>query len=118
MLLLLSATAWSLLAWQSAGRGANMAMDSPTMGMNAPLFLTIWVVMMVAMMFPTAAPMILAFHQVQTIKRRRGDPFVATWIFVAAYLLVWSVSGVAAYGDALAAQALAKSAALSPYTTA
>ena len=44
--------------------------------------------MMIAMMFPTAAPMILAFHTVQARKRARGEAFVATWVFVAAYVLV------------------------------
>ena len=84
LLLALAAAAWVLLAWQGAGADANMAMGSPTMGMHAPLFLAVWVAMMVAMMFPTAAPMILIFHQVQAGKRRRGEAFVATWVFVAA----------------------------------
>jgi len=44
--------AWVLLAWQGAGSDMDMAMASPTMGMRAPLFLMIWVVMMVAMMVP------------------------------------------------------------------
>src|SRR4051812_31739935 len=85
ILLILAASAWALLVWQAAAMG-NMAM-SPTMGMAAPLFLGIWVVMMIAMMFPTAAPMILTFHRVQVGKRARGDAFVSTWIFVAAYLI-------------------------------
>jgi predicted metal-binding membrane protein len=72
------------------------------------------VVMMVAMMFPTAAPMILTFHKVQASKRQRGDTFVATWVFVAAYMLVWTLAGVAAYAGALAAEAIATRAALSP----
>ena len=67
------------------------------MGLRAPLFLAIWVAMMVAMMFPTAAPMILTFHQVQAGKRARGGAFVATWVFVAGYMLVWTLAGVAAY---------------------
>ena len=74
--------------------------------------------MMVAMMFPTAAPMIVAFHTVQAGKRQRGEAFVSTWIFVAAYLLVWGLSGVAAYAGALAAEAVAARAALSPATSA
>jgi predicted metal-binding membrane protein len=41
--------------------------------------------MMVAMMFPTAAPMILTFHRVQASKRQRGEAFVSSWVFVAAY---------------------------------
>jgi predicted metal-binding membrane protein len=112
LLLTLAAGAWALLARQ--GVEAGTAMASPTMGMHGPLFLAIWVVMMVAMMFPTAAPMILTFHQVQMSKRRRGQAFVATWVFVAAYLLVWTLSGVAAYAGAVAAEAIATRAALSP----
>ena len=71
-----------------------------------------------AMMFPTAAPMILTFHKVQAGKRQRGEAFVSTWIFVAAYLLVWSLSGVAAYAGALAAEAVAARTALSPASAA
>ncbi len=114
LLLALAAAAWAWLAWQAAGADMDMAMASPTMGMRAPLFLAIWVVMMVAMMFPTAAPMILTFHRVQASKRQRGEAFVATWVFVAAYMLVWTLSGVAAYAGALAAEAIAAHAALSP----
>ena len=118
LLLALAAASWALLVWQGAGEDMGMAMSSPTMGMRAPLFLTIWVIMMVAMMFPTAAPMILTFHKVQTSKRQRGEAFVATWVFVAAYMLVWMLSGVAAYVGALIAEAVATHAALSPSTAA
>jgi predicted metal-binding membrane protein len=90
-----------------------MTMASSTMGLRAPLFLAIWVTMMVAMMFPTAAPMILTFHKVQAGKRARGDAFVSTWVFVTAYILVWTLAGVAAYAGALAAEAIALRAALS-----
>jgi predicted metal-binding membrane protein len=93
VLLVLAAAAWAELVWQGAGGDMNMAMDSPTMGLRAPLFLAIWVIMMVAMMFPTAAPMIVTFHKVQAGKRQRGEAFVSTWIFVAAYLLIWGLSG-------------------------
>jgi predicted metal-binding membrane protein len=118
LLLVLAATAWALVVWQHAGSDMDMAIASPTMGMRAPLFLTIWVVMMVAMMFPTAAPMILTFHKVQASKRQRGEVFVATWVFVAGYMLVWTVSGGAAYVGALVAEAAATRATLSPATAA
>jgi len=114
LLLSLAAMAWALLAWHAGGGETDMAMASPTMGMRAPLFLTIWVVMMVAMMFPTAAPMILTFHRVQAGKRQRGETFVSTWIFVAAYLLVWAGAGIAAYLGALIAESVAARLALSP----
>lgn len=118
LLLALAAAAWAVLVWQSGGTNTDMVMNSITMGLRAPLFLTIWVVMMVAMMFPTAAPMILTFHKVQAGKSQRGEVFVSTWVFVAAYILVWTLAGVAAYACALAAEALAVRAALSPVTAA
>jgi predicted metal-binding membrane protein len=55
---------------------------------------------------------------VQAGKRQRGEAFVSTWIFVAAYLLVWLLAGVAAYAGALAAEAVATRTALSPATAA
>jgi predicted metal-binding membrane protein len=118
LLLTLAVAAWALLVWQGAGADMGMAMASPTMGLRAPLFLTIWVTMMIAMMFPAAAPMILTFHRVQAGKRQRGQAFVSTWVFVAAYMLVWTLAGVAAYAGALAAEAVATWAALSPATAA
>ena len=118
LLLALAAAAWAVLAWQGAGAHMDVMMDSPTMGLRAPLFLAIWVVMMVAMMFPTAAPMIVTFHKVQAAKRQRGEAFVATWIFVAAYLLVWGLAGIIAYTGAIVAEAIAARTALSPATAA
>jgi predicted metal-binding membrane protein len=118
LLLVVAAASWTVLVWQGAGADMDMAMNSATMGLRAPLFLAIWVIMMVAMMFPTAAPMILTFHKVQAGKRQRGDAFVSTWIFVAAYLSVWVLSGVAAYAGALAAESVAARAAVSPVTAA
>ena len=118
LLLALAAGAWAVLVWQSADADMDMTMAPSTMGLRAPLFLAIWVAMMVAMMFPTAAPMILTFHKVQAGKRKRGDTFVSTWVFVAAYILVWTLAGVAAYAGALAAEAIALRAALSPATAA
>src|SRR5713101_5684893 len=85
LLLILAAASWAIVIWQS--RTAN------GMGMGAALFLAIWVVMMIAMMFPTATPMILVFAQVQRDRRRGGWAFVPTWIFAGAYLLIWTLFG-------------------------
>jgi predicted metal-binding membrane protein len=117
LLLALAAAAWAVLVWQSADADMDMTASS-TMGLSALLFLAIWVIMMVAMMFPTAAPMILTFHKVQAGKRERGDAFVSTWVFVAAYVLVWTLAGVAAYAGALTAEAVAVRRALSSTTAA
>jgi predicted metal-binding membrane protein len=106
LLLVLAVAAWALLLWQARTTDAAMAM-TPTMGMGAPLFLAIWVVMMVAIMFPTAAPMILTFARVQAGRRQKEQPFVPTWVFVGAYLLVWSALGILAYLGAVLAERLA-----------
>lgn len=79
-----------------------------TMGLSAPLFIAMWAIMMVAMMFPASAPMILMFSKVHHTREERGQAFVPTWVFVSAYLLVWSVAGVVAYVAAVGAQALAE----------
>jgi predicted metal-binding membrane protein len=77
------------------------------MGLTLPLFLLAWVAMMIAMMFPTAAPMIVMFGTVAAGKRQRAQPFVPTWVFVSAYLTVWVGFGVVAYAAAAGLSALA-----------
>lgn len=106
LLLVLATIAWALLIWQSAMTN-NQTMGL-TMGMSAALFLAIWIVMMVAMMFPTAAPMILVFARVHASKRQRGQAFVPTWVFISAYLLIWTAFGVLAYVGAVWAERLAQ----------
>src|SRR5438477_637685 len=68
----------------SMGRG-GIAM------VGAALFLITWLVMMVAMMFPSVAPMTLAFA---SVTRSRGEGIVPTAVFVLGYLLVWTAAGV------------------------
>lgn len=61
-----------------------------------PLFL-MWAEMMVAMMIPSAAPMILTFAMVQRKRREQQQPFVPTGVFLLGYLVVWTgFSAVAA----------------------
>ena len=103
-LLVLAAGAWALLLWQAAHSMGGMGL---TMGLNAPLFVALWIVMMVATMFPAAAPMVLMFARVHAGKRQHGQPFVPTWVFVGAYLLVWTLFGVVAYGLAVGLDTLA-----------
>jgi len=100
----LAAASWAVLIWQ-AGMMNGMGL---TMGLGIGVFLAVWVVMMVAMMFPATAPMNLAFARVQ---RERGNferACVLPWIFVGAYLLVWTLFGVLAYLIASAASELAR----------
>jgi predicted metal-binding membrane protein len=105
LLLILAAASWAVLIWQSRMM-KSMGMGL-TMGMGAALFLAIWVVMMIAMMFPATATMNLAFARVQRERRSSRRPAVSPWIFVGAYLLVWTLFGLLAYLGALAASGLA-----------
>ncbi len=53
-----------------------------------------WSVMMIAMMLPSAIPMILVFSSVNQKRNREGRQFVPTWIFLGGYLLIWSAFGI------------------------
>ncbi len=61
------------------------------------VFLLMWLSMMVAMMFPSAAPMILLFNRLVRQRKSQGQVFVPTWVFVAGYLAIWTAFGVIAY---------------------
>ena len=104
-LLFLAGLAWTFLIWQSRSMGSQ-AMGL-TMGMSAALFIAIWTVMMIAMMFPAAAPMILMFSKIYASKRQQQQAFVPTWVFVSAYLFIWSLSGVLFYPLAVGVESLA-----------
>jgi predicted metal-binding membrane protein len=118
VLVLLGASGWALMAWPRQDLTMHgMHRMGPTMGLTGPVFLAMWIVMMVAMMFPSEAPMVLAFHTVQAGKRARGQAFVATWVFVGAYFLVQSASGILAYLAARSADAFAHAAGLTATAT-
>jgi predicted metal-binding membrane protein len=80
---------------------AGMKMSGPDTNAWAtstllPLFL-MWAEMMVAMMVPSAAPMILTFATVNRKRREQERPYVPTGIFLLGYLIVWTgFSAVAA----------------------
>jgi predicted metal-binding membrane protein len=86
------------LAWVYLAAGAGIDMSMVDMPMEpipwstyyAALVFTMWWVMMIAMMVPSAAPMVLLFT---AIKRKQGasvSPSVEAWVFLGGYLLVWA----------------------------
>jgi predicted metal-binding membrane protein len=105
-LILAGLTAFSALSWvltAGTSRGNRMmpgltglfGMDMTDMpGMNAAFFTGMWVTMMVAMMFPSVAPMVVAHWRISRI--RRQSP-LAVPLFVGGYLLSWTVIGIGAY---------------------
>src|SRR2546422_6961791 len=62
-----------------------------TMGRSWPLFLSMWVAMMVAMMSPAAAPMVLMYGRM-----RRNDPSSVA-LFTGSYIALWFAFGALAY---------------------
>lgn len=87
VLLAFAALAWYLTVQQVIG----MAGMSRPAEMAAPLFMGMWLTMMVAMMFPTIGPMVLAFS---ATTRRLGGSRLGTPFFVLGYLAVWSLVGL------------------------
>ena len=81
--------------------------DIADMGMMTPaawtpgyvvLMFFMWWAMMVAMMLPSATPMILLFATVNRKQRARADPFVPTSVFAGAYLVTWGGFSLVAVG--------------------
>jgi predicted metal-binding membrane protein len=69
-------------------------------GLDALLLLAMWAVMMIAMMLPSAAPMILMFALVNRRRVEQTRPVARTGVFVAGYLIVWTIySALAAAGQ-------------------
>lgn len=89
------ATAGWLVFLHRAREPARMGMSHSgpalTMGQSWPLFLAMWVAMMVAMMFPAAAPMVLMYA------RMRHQARASTALFTGCYIVLWFIFGAGAY---------------------
>lgn len=125
-LLTIIVLAWTYLLGLSAGMtAASAGMDMqamPGMDMMEPQFrawslslfafmFSMWAVMMVGMMVPSAAPMILIYTQVARQATTLGKTFVSAGWFTAGYLLAWIAFSLAATSAQLA---LEQAALLSP----
>lgn len=103
----ISAAAWIYMVREARGmvdtgvcECMGMAMSGPDVrpwstAEIIPLFL-MWSEMMVAMMIPSAAPMILTFAAVNRKRRERDRPFVPTGMFLSGYLIVWCLFSLVA----------------------
>ena len=86
-------------AWLIAGAGMDMDMNGMDPDMVMPmswspgLFVTMflmWWIMMIAMMLPSAAPMILLFATVNRRQRNLDAAYVPTSVFASGYLAAWA----------------------------
>jgi predicted metal-binding membrane protein len=103
----LAALAWSYVLWLAAdmdmggtdmskfrmipaGMGLMVPAVAPWSGMEFVLVFAMWMVMMVGMMTPSAAPMILIYARVGRQAAIADKPFAATGWFAAGYFLAWT----------------------------
>ena len=102
-----------LLSWVYVLVGAGMGisafemtrMSGGAMGMMMPaqwsreyagVMFLMWWVMMIAMMLPSATPMVLLFAMVNRKQKEKGNAYVPTVLFASAYLAVWAWFSVVA----------------------
>src|SRR5438552_13833758 len=99
VVLAVAGVAWAAMVQQSRSMAGMAGMD---MGLG-PIesFAATWVVMMAAMMLPSAIPVVLEFAR--TAEGRRGWP-VATGVLAVTYLGVWLIFGVVCYAIYTAAR--------------
>jgi predicted metal-binding membrane protein len=85
------------LAWLWLWRQA-VAVPMPGMEMmlGVALPFMMWLVMMAAMMLPSATPAILLYGTLVRQHAARGSALPAVWLFVGGYLLAWSAFSLAA----------------------
>jgi predicted metal-binding membrane protein len=103
----------TLLAWLYIWRGAGMGMSALAMTSVAlfphlasdvpgempsalPVIVAMWWVMMIAMMTPSAAPLILLYGRVLRHHAAQGKGGVPSFFLAAGYLAVWWVFSIAA----------------------
>ncbi|HXF09695.1 MAG TPA: DUF2182 domain-containing protein [Desulfuromonadaceae bacterium] len=92
----ITASAWAYTIHEARGMafGACCNMVAPDTNRwdtsTLPPLFFMWAEMMVAMMVPSAAPMVLTFAAVNRKRREQERPFTPTVIFLAGYLFVWT----------------------------
>ena len=94
-LVLLAAIAWALTGDRMDGMDAGPGTDLGGLG----FWVTAWVVMMAAMMFPSIAPMVVMYARIEEGKRESGRAAEAgaTALFICGYLLTWTAAGLVGY---------------------
>jgi predicted metal-binding membrane protein len=114
-LVTLAALAWLYIAHSAsemtAHAGMTMPMASPWDLEQMASLALMWIVMMIAMMVPSVAPVILLFAGVSRRRRTQGVLAVPVSVFTLGYLLAWTGYALVA---ALTQSALHSAALLSP----
>ena len=100
-MLLVTLLALAVVSWLVTDERMGGMHSMPGMELGDLWFyVSVWVVMMAAMMFPSVSPTVLMYDRLRAGHRERGKgaPADATALFVAGYLCAWTGAGLAAYG--------------------
>ena len=100
--LLLTGLGWAALGLMAADADIWIALCQPLGaggGVELVLVLAMWVAMTLAMMLPTAGPMILTYAEIAETAARQQEPAASPLILTAGYVSVWL--GFAAVATAL-----------------
>src|SRR5207253_8384554 len=92
----ITAAAWIYLGVGTRPMSAGMVGMHPWSLAELGPRMLMWAVLMVAMMVPTAVPMTLVYAAVARKAAREDRPVAPAFVFVAGYLAVWVLFGVAA----------------------
>lgn len=103
-LIIVSMVVLCLLSWSylfhaaKLGHHQTMAMPDATAWDGGLLAVStlMWSIMMIAMMLPTATPMVLSFTRLQHRRWPRAHAARLIWSFIAGYLVAWSLFSLAA----------------------
>jgi predicted metal-binding membrane protein len=100
----LAVVAWAITGARMQGMDAGPGTDPGTLG----FYLTSWVAMMAAMMFPSVAPLVAIYAGLQRARRAKQvpAPVGAATFLVAGYLVTWTAAGLLAFGLFEAGRAL------------
>jgi predicted metal-binding membrane protein len=105
-LVVITGLAWAYVAWLAndmamggmdmtgfrmipAGMGLMMPASAPWQPIEFTFMFVMWVVMMIGMMTPSAAPMVLLYARVGRQAVMQGNPFANSNWFFGGYLLAW-----------------------------
>jgi predicted metal-binding membrane protein len=104
---MLAGLGWFALALQAANVGMVDALCSAlvsgqTTAASVALVAAMWGAMTLAMMLPSAAPMILTYAEIADTAARKSEPVVSPFMIAAGYTVVWFGFAIAATAAQLA----------------
>ncbi len=98
-LVALTVLGWLALGLMAATSGPWVALCRPAADAGlgaAALLLPMWAAMVLAMMLPTAGPMILTYAEIANTAVRKHEPVVSPLVLISGYVAVWLGFAIAA----------------------